>query len=152
MQRLRTQHDADRRDLQQQLAAARQQAAEAAAVAAAAAAPSQQATARLPPAQQQQPSLDNSAAWAALFEDPSQQEPPEVEDVAVQTDEGSLQQLQQPVGADPALLEAARLEIERLQDVNADLLASQTQGEAAAACARMLLLVEPCGIAGRHSY
>lgn len=48
-------------------------------------------------------------------------------DACIQTEDSGEQQ-QQPEWADPLLLEAARLEIERLQAVNATLLESQAQG------------------------
>lgn len=110
VQRLRAAWEADRRELQQQLAAAAQ--------------PQQQASAQ-PAAMQQQPSLD-SAAWAALLEDPSQQPAPQLQEAGAQTE---AEEEQQPARADPALLEAARLEIERLQDVNASLMEAQARGE-----------------------
>lgn len=115
VQRLRAQHDAERRDLQQQLAAAQQAATEPAPATPAAAAQ---------PGAQQLASVD-SAAWAVLFEDPSQPAAVEVADAWVQAD---VEAAPAAVGADPALLEAARVEMERLQGVNAQLLASQQHG------------------------
>ncbi len=117
VQRLRAQFEADRRELQQQLAQARQQAA-AAAVPPATPAPAPTQAVGLP-----QQASQNSAAWAALFDEPeiSQSAPAEVWDACVQTEPAEE-------WADPALLEAARLEIERLQHVAAELLESQTAG------------------------
>ena len=123
VQRLRAQFEADRRELQQQLAEARQQ------MAAAAAPP---AVPAVPPAQSvgllQQASQD-SAAWAALFDQPESSQPAvEMWDACVQTEESSPSQQADQEWADPALLEAARLEIERLQHVAAELLESQAAG------------------------
>jgi len=126
VQRLREQHDKERQALQQQLSQAQQQQVGAAS--------QQQHTAAGAMAAGHHPSgpaeshvTPGSAAWAALFEEPWQQQQPEVQDAAMQTG-GQEQQQQQPAWADPAILEAARLEIERLQELNEGLLESQSQG------------------------
>ncbi len=78
------------------------------------------------------PGLD-SAAWAALFEEPPGSPlaaPAELRDECVQTEQAQREQAQRE--ADATLLEAARQEVERLQQLNAGLLASYEQGEAPA--------------------
>lgn len=78
------------------------------------------------------PGLD-SAAWAALFEEPPGSPlaaPAELRDECVQTEQAQQEQAQH--AADAALVEATRLEVERLQQLNAGLLASHEQGEAPA--------------------
>ena len=140
VQRLRAQFDAERRSLQQQLAQATQQQLQ------------QQQQQLQQVAQQQtrgaalaatscwagpspQPAMPDSAAWAELFEEPSQQPAAELQDAWAQTEGSAQQQCEQlEAWADPTLLETARAEIERLQEVNASLLDSQTQGERPAAC------------------
>lgn len=115
VQRLRTQFDAERHSLKAQLVQA-------------------QAQAKQHQQQQQQseynsnsnlPQLDSSA-WRALFdeEEPSQQLATKVHSASTQTEAGEEQQ-QVHSGGDPALLlEAAQLEIERLQELNSGLDAS----------------------------
>lgn len=76
----------------------------------------------------------DAAGWAALFDDPSassQPAGPEVQDSGAQTEEcGSWHGQQQPEAwVDPALVEAAQLEVQQLQAVNADLLDAQLRGE-----------------------
>lgn len=122
VQRLRAQFEADRRELQQQLTEARQQ------VAAAAAPPAAPAVAPVQSIGLLQQASQDSAAWAALFDQPESSQPAvEMWDACVQTEESSPSQPDQE-WADPALLEAARLEIERLQHVAAELLESQAAG------------------------
>lgn len=149
VQRLRAQFDAERRSLQQQLA---------------------QAQAAKAPLHQQQswqqaqgsgqgtvsgwaaPTIPDGAAWAELFEEPSHHAAADLQDAWVQT-EGSAGQQRQELndGADPALLEAARREIEQLQEVNASLLESQTQGEGPVHdCARQAQRQQPHQGASRN--
>lgn len=131
VQRLRAQFDAERRSLQQQLAQA-----QAAQATVHQQQPWQQGqsdgqvTTSGWPAPPANPVMPDGAAWAELFEEPSQQAAADLQDAWVQTEGSGGQQRQElNAGADPALLKAARREIEQLQEVNVSLLQSQTQGE-----------------------
>lgn len=134
VQRLRTQHAAELHALRDDLARARKQPA---ALQPQQAQQAQQPTASTAPSQAAStpPGLD-SAAWAALFEEPSGSPlaaVAELRDACMQTEQAQQEQMQHATG--PGLLEAARLEIERLQQLNSGLLASHAQGEAPARAA-----------------
>ncbi|KAL4452473.1 hypothetical protein ABPG75_008135 [Micractinium tetrahymenae] len=132
VQRLRAQHESELRDLHDQLGQARtQQAEQQAQWLQQVQQPQRMVASSLPDQASNTPAGLDSAAWAALFEEPSGSPlaaASELQDACVQTEHPQQEeQKQQQPAADPALLEAARLEIERLQQLNAGLLASHSQ-------------------------
>ena len=124
--RLRSAHEAELAGLRQQLAQQQhhQQQQQQPAAAAPAACSSQPAG---------EPAGLDSAAWAALFGEPSQQAPADTHDAAAQTDAQAAASAGTSE-ADADLLEAARLEIERLQELNEGLMESHAAGEEEGAC------------------